>query len=67
MQRTILRQGLSLAPHSSKDSPHASLEQPEDMPSMMPAASLQDKGTQNVEYVLMQAHGQRKRSGIGAP
>ena len=48
IQRTILRQGLSLAPHSSKDSPHASLEQPEDMPSMMPAASLQDKGTQTV-------------------
>ena len=37
------------------------------MPSMMPAASLQDKGMQNVEYVLMQAHGQRKRAGIGAP
>ena len=48
IQRTILRQGLSLAPHSSKDSPHASLEQPEDMPSMMPAESLQDKGTQTV-------------------
>ena len=43
MQRRILRPGLSLGPHSSKNSPHARAERAEDMPSTMPPRACKTK------------------------
>jgi hypothetical protein len=67
IQRGILRQGLSLPPHSSKHSPHARSEQAVDMPSTMPRREPEPRARKGGEYVDMQGRGQGRRARIGAP
>ena len=63
----MLRQELSLAPHSSKNSPRARVEEAEDKPSTTCRREPAREAREGSEYVRMQAHGQQRHTRIGAP